>query len=405
MQRDISTRASPVEVAALLPPAGGWGLVVASLQGFVQRGHGVAASGGPKGMQLGRHQLAVRSDERFAVILHGLVPGVRVLRQDGVDGVDQDQDEEDEDERRVEDEEHDSHHPGDEAGLVEHVGEEEKEDGVDEVERGDRDVVDVGLLVHPWPAYTDGDQHACLDDQQRYRLHHGCILAQADEDGPEDRVDQRGDDEIVGRGFIVHVEEAPTTEERSVRVKQICWIAMNGQRLSRKRDDPERCKPDAGNHPKQHDDCEQNLCWRIMLSELPQAENEHLRKPDQDQSKHDTLCNEIPSSSQRSECILPARSSSNIAGGLEHGDKKHHQGHKDDEEYQSGQEDIAHFDPSPKSHSLDSSNDDSAPISIPLWSRSSNQFRRMLKNLRGALHHMHRCHRQIRQNLRRTPPS
>jgi hypothetical protein len=93
--------------------------------------------------------------------------------------------------------------------LVENVRKNEQKNGVQEVYHSNRDVVDVGFLVHPWPKNTDSYQKGSFHDDQRHRLYDRRGLSKGDKHRFDEDVGKQRDDEVISCCPILHIEESP----------------------------------------------------------------------------------------------------------------------------------------------------------------------------------------------------
>ena len=257
----------------------------------------------------------MRLGERGTVVPHGLIASVRILREDGDGGGDEDEDEVDEGEDGVDDEEDDAHDTRDDAlldtvdvsdevqgsssvdepashdtrgptevdthGLIEDAGKDQEEDDVDEVDDGDGDVERVGLLVHPRSQDADCHEQASFDQHQGDRLGRSVLLDQGDEDGLDQDVCEDGDNEVVGRGTELNVEEAPSVEGVGIGVEDVAGVLMHTDRSPSDADDLPGCPEQGGRHGEEEKQGQDDLGRRIALGQLPEAQDAHLGEADE----------------------------------------------------------------------------------------------------------------------------
>ena len=112
--------------------------------------------------------------------------------------------------------------------MVENVGENEKEDGVQEIDGCDSNVEGIGLLVHPWSKNADSNQPNDLDNEQADSLSNPRVLPESNKQSLEEDVRQLREDEIIGSSSVLNVEEAPFVESSRIRVKDISGIFVYG---------------------------------------------------------------------------------------------------------------------------------------------------------------------------------
>jgi len=96
--------------------------------------------------------------------------------------------------------------------LVKHFGENEQEDGVQQVDHGNRNVESVHLLVHVRAHDTNADQEQCFNDEKSNGLNDASFLTKTDKHSLHQEVNEHRDDEEVRSGLELHVEEAPLVE-------------------------------------------------------------------------------------------------------------------------------------------------------------------------------------------------
>ena len=389
--------------------AGEGPVVVLKRAGLVRGGRlHISPGGGPQRVQL-RGELALRLDEGAAVVPHRLIPGVGVLRHDRVDGRDEHEDQEEQREDGVVDEEDDAHDARDEARLVEDVGEEEHEDGVEEVHGGDGDVPDVGLLVHPGAQDADGDEHGGFEDDEGHGLHHRGRLGQADEHALDEDVAEGGDDKVVGGGPVLHVEEPPLVEAGGIGVEDVGGVLVHGDGALGQVDHLEGGPAESGQHRDEHDDGQDHLGGGVDLGELPQAEDAHLGEADEGQAEEDAAGDDLPALAEVLELVALhlALLDEEFADALEEGDEDHDDEDEEDEEDETGEEDVGLFDAGPEAHALDAADDEvigggggrlRAGALEQVVRRPAEQTGRGIEGSLAALEDLHGRGRQFRQD-------
>ena len=135
-------------------------------------------------------------------------------------------------------------------GLIEDVGKDEEEDGVEKVDHGDGNVENVGLAVHPWFQDRHSDEEASLDDEQTNRLYLGRALSECNEDGLGKNVAKDGQDKVVCCSAELHVQKPPFVKGLGVRVQNVGGVLVQGDGSLGDTYHLESC-PDEG---KRHDD-------------------------------------------------------------------------------------------------------------------------------------------------------
>ena len=83
--------------------------------------------------------------------------------------------------------------------MIENGGEDQQENGVDEVDSCNGDVESVGFLVHPWPENADTNKEAGFNDNQCDGLSDPTILSKSDEQRFDENVAQSRHNEVVSR--------------------------------------------------------------------------------------------------------------------------------------------------------------------------------------------------------------
>ena len=252
----------------------------------------VSTSGRTQGVELSG-ELGLRLDEGATVVAHGLVAGVGVLGDDSVGGRDENEDQEDKGKDHVDDEECHAHDTSDETlqksatrqttksciayRLVKDLGEEEQQDDIDKVDRGNGNVEDVCLLVHPRSQVGSASKQRQLDDEQSDSGDNLGRLRQGDEHALDEDVDKDRNDEPVGGGTVLDVEEAPFVQSSRVRVEDVSRVLVHDHRLLRKPDDLEGGETKRRSHGEDHENSEDDLSGRVAVRQLPETENAHLR--------------------------------------------------------------------------------------------------------------------------------
>ena len=224
----------------------------------------------------------MRLDKRASVIPHGLVARIGVLGENGKAGSDEDEDQEDQREDGVVYKEDDSHDTSDDSWLVKDASEDEEEDGADEVDDADCNVEAVGLLVHVWAQNADNDEEDCLDDNESNCLQRAIVLRQSDEHSFDENISEDWDNKVVGRGLELDVEESPLVERDGIGVENVSRILVHGHGSLRQANNLQGSPGKDDNHGDDGENGENDLTSRITNGKLPKAEDNHLRKANQD---------------------------------------------------------------------------------------------------------------------------
>ena len=350
----------------LLPPvvsAGIRRLVIVEQVGLVLRL--LAASGRAQRIQLGGELAAVAAlDKRVAVIPHGLVAGIRVAGHDGIDRRHEHEDQKDQRENGIVDKEDDAHDTRHDARLVKDAGEEEEQNRVDKRDHGDGDVVDVALLVHPRSKNAHRNEHQSIQNEECDHLHHRRLLTESHKHALDEDVGQRRKEEVVRRCFVLHVQEPPLVETGRVGVENVRRVPVHGHGPLGQENNLER-GPSERDENRQEDDHGQDHFGRgIMLRKLPQAEDGHLREPDQRNAEHDAADHNLPPVPKVTELVPPqvAGFRQNLANDLEPSDDDEHGARKDDVEHDAREEDVGPFDARSEPDPLNAAQDDRAHL-------------------------------------------
>ena len=165
--------------------------------------------------------------------------------------------------------------------LVEHLGEDQQEDDVDEVDHDDGDVERVRLLVHPRTQDADAHEQGGLDENQGDGLREEALLGEPDEGGLEEDVGEHGHDEVVRRGPVLHVEEAPLVQRGRVGVEDVARILVHVGRLARQSDHLPGRPGQGDGEREEEEDREYDLGRGIASGQLPEAQDAHLRVTDE----------------------------------------------------------------------------------------------------------------------------
>ena len=167
----------------------------------------ITTGGSRQGIQLRSGvELGLRLHERGTVIGHDLVTRIGVAAEEDDGGRDDDHQQQNERESSVEDEEDDTDHTNDQTRSAEHIGEDEHEDGVQEVDDTDGDVERVGALIHPGTQNGGTNQGTRLNKEEADSLGKAAGLPESNKERLDDGIAKHGKDEVVGRGAELDVE-------------------------------------------------------------------------------------------------------------------------------------------------------------------------------------------------------
>jgi len=298
----------------------------------------------------------LRLDERSAVIAHWLVSSVWVLACKCVDCADEYENDQNKGKGGVDNEEDDTHDTGHQARLVEDVREYQKEDGVEEVDSANRNVENVGALVHPWPNNTSSNQGSCLNEDKCDSLNGSNVLSEGNEHSLYDNVDQDRENEVVRGSPELDVEETPFVESSRVRIQNVGRILVHFNRAFCDANNLGGSPCKSSSHSEEEEDGKDDFSGGINLGKLPQAENSHLWVTNENHSEHDTLENGEPAISEVLEFVAlhPTHSDSKFAETLEHCHENNSEDNKNTEECKTCQEDIGGLHTSSERNSLNS---------------------------------------------------
>ncbi|KAH0281834.1 TRP-domain-containing protein, partial [Aureobasidium melanogenum] len=222
-------------------------------------------SGSTQSIKL-RVELSLRLDEGTTVVAHGLVSGVGVLGEDGECRSDNDGDEENQREDSVEDEEEDTH------------------DTIDQARKLKKQMAMLKALVFL----------SILDDEEGDGLECATTLTEGDKHALEKEVSQDWDDEVVGSGLELDVEEAPLVKRDGIRIEDVGRVLVHRDGTTGKTDDLGRSPGEYANHSEDSEDGKNDFGSRVTLGELPETENDHLRETDENQTEKNTFENGGP---------------------------------------------------------------------------------------------------------------
>lgn len=122
-----------------------------------------------------------------------------------------------------------------------------------------------------------------------------AALSKTDEHGLDEQVSEPWDDEPVGGGLELDVEEPPLVESDGVRVEDVGGVLVHGNGALRNANDLGRSPRQDTDHGEDGQDGENDKTSRIPLSKLPEAEHHHLRETDENNTEEDTLQHCLPS--------------------------------------------------------------------------------------------------------------
>ena len=102
--------------------------------------------------------------------------------------------------------------------LVEDIGKDKKENGVQEIDDSNGDVEGVRLFVHPGPKNANGDEGNRFNDNKCDTLNSRRRLSESNENCFDDNVYHERQDEVIRCSTKLNVEEAPLVQSLGVRV-------------------------------------------------------------------------------------------------------------------------------------------------------------------------------------------
>lgn len=244
--------------------------------------------------------------------------------------------------------------------LIEDCGEDQKKDDVDEVDGGDGNVEAVGLLVHPWTKNADGNEETSFQNHQSDCLSGTATLSEGNEQPLHKDIGQEWDDEIVGRGAELDVEETPFVQSRRVRVENVGWVLMHSNRAFGDSEHLEGGPRQGDCHGDKEEEREDYFRRRVSLCELPKTKDDDLRIANEYDAEQNALEHNLPSGTEILELVAlePASFDSEFTETLEEYYTEGRKSNEDDEEDEAGHEDIGGFNLGAETNPLDARNND-----------------------------------------------
>lgn len=357
-----------------------------------------ATSGSRERVQLGsRREVRLRLHERGSVIGHVGVAAIRVVAEDDNDSGDNEHQQQNQRKGSISNPQHDAHNASDESGLVKDLGEDHQKDRVDKVDGADGNVERVGALVHPWAKDAGGNQGAGFNDEKTHGLNGSRVLRKGDEHGLESQVAKVGQDEVIGGGSELHVEEAPLVKCLGVREEDIGRVVVHDDGAAGNHNHLEGGPAERGRHSDQEKDSQDHQGSRIVLGELPQAHDGHGREPDEGKTEQDALEDREPAVAEVEELVAVHHLvlDGHLAGTLESGhgqtDKNDHQA----EEGHASHENVGRLDAGAEGHTLDPVHDVTAGAGLDIGATHEVPLHGLPERLSDApRHHGHRALRE-----------
>ena len=160
--------------------------------------------------------------------------------------------------------------------VLEDSRKDQQEDDVEEIDGADGYVEDVGALVHPRAHHADGHQEEQLDEEQGKGLHRAGPLAEGNKHRLDEVVQQERDDEVVGRGFELDVQESPAIQSCRIRVQDVGGILVERHGPLGNVNNLPRRKGQDSEDRQEEADSEGHGSGRIVDRQLPQTQDGDL---------------------------------------------------------------------------------------------------------------------------------
>ncbi|GKT55886.1 hypothetical protein ColTof3_03225 [Colletotrichum tofieldiae] len=180
-------------------------------------------------------------------------------------------------------------------------------------------------------------------------------LAEGDDGGLDEDVGDEGDDEVVGGGAVLDVEEAPLVDDGGVGEEDVGGVLVGEDGLLGDADDLEGGPDEGEEGAEEEDDGEDDEGGRVGLDELPQAQHGDLREADEAEAEQDALERRLPVAAELEEAVAlgPVVLGGDLGAVPEGGDAEDGEEHKGAVDDEAGQEQVGRLDPGLEGHALD----------------------------------------------------
>ena len=325
----------------------------------------ITSGGGSQGVELrGGVEVSLRLHERGTVVSHDPVASIGVAAEEDDGGRDDNHEQEDERKGGVENEEDDTDNSNNQSRCAKHIGKDEDENGIEEIDDANRNVEGVGALVHPGTENGGTDERGSFDNENTDSLSNRLMLAESDEEGLDNRVAKHRNDEVVRRGAELNVEEAELVETLRISIEDIGGIAVHSNGSASDHDDLEGAPGQRAEDAEQEKDGENNDGRRVDLGKFPQAEDGELGHADEADTEENAPENGEPAVAEFEKFVVSdhALLSHELGDALETSDGNADKQCKDDEEGKTGQDQVRGFNLGAESDTLDAIDDVAAVV-------------------------------------------
>ena len=239
----------------------------------------VVTSGGLlQRQQLGGHTVFdTGHTEGFAVVGEASVLRIGLLEGECVVESDEQPDQEGKGEDRVKQNPKHTADASHHLGLVKDIGEDEHEDGVQEVENGRSDGKAIGGSVHVRLHHNSGNQHSGLHHNKHDGLGDPGGLGESSDHASDDSRGQDRQDEVVSLGAVVDIQETPLGQGHRVGVQGVGWVLIQSLGRLRALENSEDGIEEDHAHHQPHANRQDDLGCRISLDQFPHTDGTHLR--------------------------------------------------------------------------------------------------------------------------------
>jgi hypothetical protein len=110
---------------------------------------------------------------------------------------------------------------------VENSREEEEKENVEQIDRSNRNIESISLLIHVWFHNTNGDEERSFNDDQSNSLEDGTLLSKSNEKTLDEKIAKNNSNEIVHAGLELDVEKAPLVQRVWIRVENVSWVFVH----------------------------------------------------------------------------------------------------------------------------------------------------------------------------------
>lgn len=173
--------------------------------------------------------------------------------------------------------------------------------------------------------------------------------------------------EPVGGGLVLNVEEAPLVQSNGVGVEDVGRVLVHGNGALRNTNNLGGSPSEYAEHDKHAENSEDNKTSRVALSEFPETKDHHHGETNEDYTEEDALEDCLPAVAEVSKLIVLQLSSLDecFADVLKCDHAQNDEEHEDDEESVASEKDVGSLDTSLEADTIHSTeNETLASLSL-----------------------------------------